>query len=235
MALTSSITQPIFSSLFSSIIVNIDEVIRNYTLLTAGAAQYFTIQTRTAAGPFEWQGDVFCSESSTPRMILGNSSGAANSMWIDGQDIRLRDNAGATISSAGDKLLNNKFYTLSIKRLGTTVTIKNAITNEVLAAGTSSASYIFNRIGIRESSAFPFNGYLANVHFISGFDANPLYKIDETWANGSAVLVDSNGSANGTAVNIDADDSQPFTRNNDVSPNVLVNNDGSISLPIAGT
>jgi len=62
------------------------------------------------------------------------------------------------------------------------------------------------------------------------------YRIDETWIGPSTVLVDYSGNAqHGTAVNIDVDDSEPFTFDGAVSPNTWTNDDETIVIEVAGT
>jgi len=318
----------------------ISEIIRNLTRLTAGVQQYFKVPTRTATGDFEFEQGVYISEeAASHNMVAGYSISSSNYISFrntSSKTVRIVI-AGTTLESSSNKFTVNKFYTMSVSRVSNVVTVK--LNGIVILTGTAAGDFFINRLGHYSSGLFV-SGYLANVHFKSGWDDNPLYRIDETWANGSTVLHNANAtigsditnidalnttaigepltstytvvstgqlvvgnqyvihatvsnyqgsstlgflndngvsaaatsqdgtiskvftatgtgtlrlfnrSSNscsfsnikvyeeqgaGTAVNIDKDDSQPFTRNNSVSPNVLVNNDGSISLPISGT
>jgi len=238
MALTRSITRPVFAGLFGAV-EGEASVTRNLIKLNPSLQQYFTFAPQEESGAFEIQVDFCVIATGSFYGVMGeytNGNGFERSgsiyIYQNKATVRKSLNSNSSVS-----ISTGVFNTLNLKRVGSTVTYTLNGTVEDswqhYRHPGSTTGYIYNQIGIFLNS-LEFDGYIKDVHLISGFPQNKFFKLDETLV-GSSAIVDSNGGSAGVMVNGGSAYSEPFTLNTAVSPNVWVNNSGSISLPVVGT
>ena len=209
---------------------------RNMIKLNRALEQYFSFTSQTATSDYEWSMDFYSYGAETAsKCLLGNaSSDHFLQVWLNNNE-NIATKTSSDYSHITSSSLSDIFHTLNVKLTGTAMVIKlDGV--EILSTSTGSgAEYSLIGNGIL-SSAYPrfFEGYIKDLHLISGFPENKLFKLDETLV-GSSDIVDSNGGSAGVMVNGGAAYSEPFTLNTKTTPHVWSNADKSVHLPIFGT
>lgn len=242
MALTRSVTKSVFTGL-SGPVEGAVSVTRNLIRLNPSLQQYFTFAQQEESGDFEIQAD-FCEMVSgffagvIAAYIDGNQYHRAGGLFVYQNKLTARKTYNSSSSNNNNTIYNGEFNTLNLKRIGSTVTL--ALNNTVVDSWTYSLDsnnpngYLYNMIGAFQNTTYSINGYIKDVHLISGFPENKLFKLDETLV-GSSAIVDSNGGSAGVMVNGGEAYSEEFTLSTITSPHILSNADYSVQIPIVGT
>lgn len=214
-------------------------VTRNLIKLNQSLRQYFTFASQESSGDFEIQVDFCVMATGSMYGIMREYTGgvmyekAGGAYIYQNKVIVVKSHNSASLSVDVDIGI---FNTLNLKKVGSTVTFTmNGIVEDSWQYQRHPAApdgYIYNQLG--NFANYRFEGYIKDFHLISGFPENKLFKLDEDLENSEAII-DSNGGSAGAMVNGGSAYSERFTLNTSVSPNVWVNDDASISLPIAGT
>lgn len=204
-------------------------ITRNFTTLNAGLGMHYTIPTLTLTGDFKLTFNAVASGNNI--RILGASANFNNNIELTTTSLAV-DASGNISSLAGSFDMKIGEYTSwIIERIGTNVTY----TQDGILLGTSTGStgtLIVNTIN--NVNGFYSSMVVANVKIIDSSNRN--YPITETWIGPSTVLNDTSGNnQDGTAVNVDSDDSEPFTFDGSVSPNTWTNEGATRIFEVAGT
>jgi len=186
----------------------IKNIIRNFSDIEAGIFQYWEIPNRFAVGDFLLHFE-FLTTVGGQQIILGNEYDTSNFIAIDTGEKICISIAGAKLESADNVFELNKLVKGVIERVSGVVSVN--LDGVPVATGVKNGTFALNRIA-KDGNGTYYTGILANIFFKYGFDASPFYKIDQTWSGGSDVLIDSNGNANGIAVNITKDYSKAYAQ-----------------------
>ena len=181
-------------------------VSRYFTTFDAVAQSYVQLNSIVSlTGDFSIQVDVSVpdvSAISIAAMILGNSSGTANAMWVTSAgNVVIRDSEGTTRTSE-PAITSGKLHRITyVKTAGNIVGFVDGV--EVYSSAPF-ASFIFNQIGVRQDTSFNFNGIIANVK-IEDNDTTVLdMPIDKNYTPTNNTVIDLASGNNGTFVNIAA-------------------------------
>jgi len=214
------------------------EITRNFTTLDATFSMHYTIQTVALTGDFEVEAVYSTTSTDSENTILGEE-----------KYLKIRTNASGYIQAlVGNgtgtwqvRLLSNvvvvndgKLHTVKLTRVGNLFTLFSDGVN-VEVGGSSIPTPRFPSIGFNTGTGHGFTGTISDVKITDAGTLIRNYAIDETWAGPSTVLVDTENGMNGTAVNIDVDDSENFTFDGSVSPNTWTNDDELRVIEVAGT
>ena len=186
---------------------------RNFTTLDSAFSMHYTIPTLTLTGSFKYNFN-FVGDGVSDFRPIGNTANFDNELKIspDGTTLSYKIGHGTfTAVTLNTPLDVNKLNNIIFQRDGSNnVTIIN---NGVLDGhSTVHANAFVINVLARASTQYT-SGVLSDVKIYDNGTLVRDYPIDETWIGPSTVLNDRSGNnQHGTAVNIDADDSEPFTQ-----------------------
>ncbi|MCP4791691.1 MAG: LamG domain-containing protein [Gammaproteobacteria bacterium] len=123
--------------------------------------RYATIPEVTLAGDCVISFQVLSSDAASPQIIVGNSIGTINSIFINTNDIFIRDSDGVTINTTGDAIQSNILSEVEIVVIANNVEIfVNGVSR---ASGAKTGALTFNQVYTRQSGSMSLIGILANL------------------------------------------------------------------------
>lgn len=183
---------------------------RHFTELAAAGSQHYTIPEVTLSGDFEIEFEFSTTDTGVV-MITGRDAASSPSIWVNNGVVNSRDADATTTITVASSYNDGKLHAVKVSRSGTTHTL--TVDGVAVSSTVSVNSYEINTIGVRQTTAFYFNGIISNVKITDAGTLVRHYKINETWAN-DLVLKDVSGNAqHGAAVNVTAADSERYTFN----------------------
>lgn len=150
-----------------------------------GVDNYISLPPVTASGDFEWSCIFSSSDSAVQSLAGGDNDSFSNFITLFTGDTLLIRIGGASLSFSSTSLRDGQLHALEIARVSGAVT---ATLDGVALSGGGSTTNTFSiaQIFSNNAPANFFNGPIANVNFISGWQdsngnaANHFYRIDDT-------------------------------------------------------
>ncbi|MFC4699401.1 hypothetical protein ACFO4O_04410 [Glaciecola siphonariae] len=171
----SSVLRPAISSVIQNAIGGsvsaVAQAVRRYfTSFNQNAQSHITLSSPIELdGDFEIEVLIYTPNVIDAQMVLGNSGGTNNCIFIANGDVHSRDTTGSTLVTSSPEILPNKLT--KIKAVKTNGNIEVFI-NDTSGASGSFGSLILNRVGIRQATFFPFKGIIADLKIWKGGDRN---------------------------------------------------------------
>ena len=187
---------------------------RHFTTLDLAFTMYYPVPTHTSSADFTHTLDFTFADTSAQMVVLsGGVNGVSESfLRLDPTDgsVDLLVNQGTFLAgSAAAFTVDRDTHTLSLARVGNDYTIRldGAI---IQVFNQLAADFLVENIGVRaDGMSQRFSGVISDVNLGSG---ERDYFIDERWVGSTPILVDyGTDGLDGSAVNIDSDDSELFT------------------------
>ena len=128
-------------------------------------AYYEIASPWTATGDFEIEVDIYIPDVSaitTASFILGDSAGTNNGLWVNNVGrVLFRDNSGTTLTSNTQPITSGKLHSIKcVKTSGNATIFVDGVEAE---PATAFGTVNFDRIGVRSSASFFFDGIIANA------------------------------------------------------------------------
>ena len=186
------------SDLFS-IVNNKAGLITRYFRRNTDYAQFDSPIALTGDGEISFL--LYLSDATPAQVILGNSSGSANSIFVANGDLSVRDSNSNTIFTTGDAITSNKICHIRIVVLSSNVEI---FVNDVSrATGAITGTFTFDELYTRQTGSLLLNGIIADLKISSVGTLIHDLPINEP---SGATIFDKVGGNNATIINgVDAD------------------------------
>ena len=135
---------------------------RYFTTFDSVAQTYISLSSPvTLSGDFEIEVDVVMSNTTSDQMIFGSTLGTNNCAFISSGNLIIRDNSSTSVQAALPANFNNKINRLKFKKESGTVTV--IINDNTVTSGAFGSLVNIDRLGIRQTSSFPFNGIISDL------------------------------------------------------------------------
>ena len=158
---------------------------------------YVQIPAVTFTGDFTISLKFVYSGAELGENLLGGNSGTTGLNVTGTGGLRYVDNASDTVISSGGECVIG-VNTLVLSKTSGTVSIE--LNSSTIASGASTGSFTVAFIARNNPG-----NYFGNVIYDVDIDSSSFYAIDDGWSN-NPTIVDSVGSQNGTAVNVQESD-----------------------------
>lgn len=162
-----------------------------------GTIDYAAFESDIALlGDCEISFQMYLSDASTPQVIIGNSSGSANGIFVANGDISVRDSGSTTIFTTGDVIPSNQFVHIMIQVISSNVEI--FVNGNSSAAGAITGSFTFNELYSRQGGQLILAGVVSDLKISS--EGVLIHDLPITEPSGS-VIFDKVGGNNATIFN----------------------------------
>ena len=161
---------------------------RYFTELSSAGNKHFEDINQVFTGDFTFKGKCINNGSgSSFEAIMGSDDSTDQVVFTNAGVMRFRADT-TTLDFAIGEWPTNKTFSWELSRVGSLLTATaDGLSKSNASANTGTVNIdTFGRLG----GANYYNGIIYNIELFDGSDRVGYYKIDETWANGSTVLVD---------------------------------------------
>ena len=199
-----------------------------FTTLSAASVMHYTIPTLSLTGDFDLTVEIMVPSVSsivTASMILGNSGSTNNGLWVTSAgNIVIRDDAGSTQTSVAG-ITDGTLHT--VRYVKTSGNVVGYIDGVEVEPSVAFGSFIIDRIGVRQATAFPFDGVIRRLRVFSGATLARLYPLRER--TGSVIYDISGNEQHGATVNITDAERDPYS----YESGAWTSSDGLTVIPVA--
>ena len=139
----------------------ISNINTRYFRRNEGTTDYATIPEVTLAGDFVIEFDSLVLDASIPNIVLGSSASTNNGVFINSNNITVRDNGGDQSFTTGSPFSSSVFNSVRVEKVS--LTIRIFVNGIEYGSGASNNSFIFNQVYTRQNGNFNLAGILANL------------------------------------------------------------------------
>ncbi|MGB2265097.1 MAG: hypothetical protein ACPH3C_07915, partial [Glaciecola sp.] len=126
-----------------------------------GNDDFATIPEVTLSGDFVIEFDCLIADASSANVIIGNSAGISNSIFVTSNDLSVRDSDGITVFTSGDVFSSNVINNVKVVVVGSIVEIFiNGVSEKT---GSVTGTFTFDQVYARQNGSIPMGGILANL------------------------------------------------------------------------